>query len=176
MRQCIIDDRLSGRLRCGMPKPSKEKPPAHTAEDKQSLGDQLAKARKDAGFSLTSAAVALRKEGHEIGRAAIGHWETGTNVVDALWLRRLARLYKTTSDKLLFGRPGTEVDLPPEIAELAESIALLPETLQGDVLAGIRNLLHLAQGAATQGNALSGLLTQENMNAEQTSVKRMKEG
>lgn len=159
-----------------MPKSSIEKQPAHTTEDKRAFGRQLATVRKAAGFSLESAAVALRKEGYEIGKAAIGHWETGQNLPDALWLRRLARLYKTSADKLLLMRPGGEVDLPPEIVELAESIALLQDTVRGDVLTGIRNLLQLVQNAATEGNALSGLPTDENINAAKTPAKRMKAG
>lgn len=70
---------------------------------------------------------------------------------------------------------GRPVALPPEIAELAESISMLPENLRGDVLTGIRNLLHLAQGAAAQKEGLSGLPT-ENTNATQSSAKRMRSG
>lgn len=74
---------------------------------------------------------------------------------------------------------GHSITLPPEIAELAAAISSLPENLRGDVLTGIRNLLHLAQGAVAQANGSSGLSalpTDGNMKPEQRPAKRMKAG
>jgi hypothetical protein len=46
-----------------------------------------------------SAKQEIRRDGT---RAAIGAWETGRNVPDALWLRRLAKLYGSTLDALVW--------------------------------------------------------------------------
>lgn len=74
---------------------------------------------------------------------------------------------------------GRSVALPAEIAELAEAISSLPENLRADVLTGIRNLLHLAQGAVAQANGsggLSGSPTQDDVKPEQRPAKGMKTG
>lgn len=76
---------------------------AHAEEDRKALGRRLAAARKIAGFpSLQSVADRLTELGYPIGKAAVGHWETGTNLPDAIWLRRLAKLYNTTLDALVW--------------------------------------------------------------------------
>lgn len=103
-----------------------DRKPAHLMEDKQALGAALARARKAAGFSLETAATALRDLGHEIGRAAIGHWETGTNVPDALWLQRLSKLYKVTLDELAGGRAG-QVLAWPFSQEMHSEVMRMPQ-------------------------------------------------
>jgi transcriptional regulator with XRE-family HTH domain len=50
---------------------------------------------------LATAADALAAAGYPISRKTIGAWETGRNVPDALWLRRLAKIYDTTVDNLV---------------------------------------------------------------------------
>lgn len=74
---------------------------AHSEEDRKGLGRRLAAARNVAGLTLQAVSDALTAKGHAIGKAAIGHWESGTNVPDAIWLRRLAKLYGTTVDALV---------------------------------------------------------------------------
>ena len=70
-------------------------------DERKALGRRLAEHRKAAGFTLASIAKHLTDDGHKIGKAGVGHWETGQNVPDALTLARLARAYKTSSDTLL---------------------------------------------------------------------------
>jgi transcriptional regulator with XRE-family HTH domain len=72
------------------------------AAEQRELGTRLKGARVQAGHTLESAAQALTNQGHKIGKAGVGHWETGTNLPDALMLRRLAKLYDTTPDALLW--------------------------------------------------------------------------
>lgn len=128
-RQCFIDGRSSARLRLDMVKSAVPKPPAHSLEDKQALGAALASARKAAGLTLDTAAAALREQGFPIGKAAIGHWETGTNVPDALWVRRLSRLYKTTMDAVT-GAPETAVVWPFSKELHEEVLNLAPEDMR----------------------------------------------
>jgi transcriptional regulator with XRE-family HTH domain len=156
-----------------MPKSSAEKPPAHTTEDKIAFGAQLAQARKKAGLSLEAAATALRAEGHAISKAAVGHWETGQNLPDALWLRRLARLYKSSTDRLLFGGAVVETDeLAPDIAEVAAAVAKLPDEQRAMFIAAMRNLLGMNDTAKPKG--LSDVPTSDHINARQRGVKRMR--
>lgn len=75
---------------------------AHPEEERGGLGKRLAAARKLAGYTLDEAAAALRAKDYPITKAALGHWETGRNLPDALWLRRLAKLYGTTLDSLVW--------------------------------------------------------------------------
>jgi DNA-binding XRE family transcriptional regulator len=88
-----MDRRLSEGLRWGMPA---DKKPTHAIEDKKALGRCLAEARSAAGFTQSSAAADL-----ELVKQTISSWESGTNLPDALWLRRLARLYKTSVSQLV---------------------------------------------------------------------------
>lgn len=74
----------------------------HTPEEKKELGRRLASARKLAAHTIDSAAAALTANGHKIGKAALGAWEVGRNVPDALWVKRLAKLYDTTADSLIW--------------------------------------------------------------------------
>lgn len=74
---------------------------AHPEEDRKALGKRLAAARNLAGYdSIESAAKELTKLGYPISKAGLGAWEAGRNVPDAIWLRRLAKLYSTTIDAL----------------------------------------------------------------------------
>ena len=87
------DYRSSARLRWAM---------AHEDEDRKALGKRLAAARTLAGLTIAGAADALRKKGYPITKQGLGHWETGRNVPDAIWLRRLAKLYGSTLDALVW--------------------------------------------------------------------------
>lgn len=73
-----------------------EKPPTHPDDEKKALGTGLALARIEAGFTQPAAAKELG-----IVKQTISSWENGRNLPDALWLRRLARLYETTTDSLV---------------------------------------------------------------------------
>lgn len=98
--QRLVDDRLSARLRCRVGTKKKAAPP-HSQEEKLALGRRLATARQGAGFTLDTAAAALLDAGHQIGRGAIGAWEVGRNVPDAIWIKRLARLYGCNLEALV---------------------------------------------------------------------------
>lgn len=91
--QRIVAYRSSARLPSGM---------THSAEDKTALGQRLASARKLAGYTIESAAKALTAAGYPITKGGVGAWEKGRNLPDALWLRRLAKLYGTTLDSLVW--------------------------------------------------------------------------
>jgi transcriptional regulator with XRE-family HTH domain len=80
----------------------RRKPGPQPDAERKGLGGRLGSARKLAGLTLDTAAQALREKGYPITRAAIGAWETGRNVPDALWLRRLAKLYGSTLDALVW--------------------------------------------------------------------------
>ena len=69
---------------------------AHLPEDKRALGIHLAHAREAAGQTQESTATALG-----LVKQTISSWENGRNLPDALWLRRLARLYETSVDSLV---------------------------------------------------------------------------
>lgn len=77
-------------------------PPAQPLDERQQLGQRLAGARALVGLTLDTASKALGERGYPISRAALGHWEKGTNLPDALWLRRLAKLYGSTLDALVW--------------------------------------------------------------------------
>lgn len=98
IRQRTGDYRSSGGLRCVMG--TKKEEPAHTPEEKKAFGRRLAKIRDEAGFTIQSAADALTKAGSPLTKQGIGHWETGRNLPDALWLHKLARLYGVPVDAL----------------------------------------------------------------------------
>lgn len=74
---------------------------AHDVDQKKALGARLRFARKEAGYTLESAAKALTNSGFKSGKAAVGHWETGVNVPDALILRELSKMYGVSVDALL---------------------------------------------------------------------------
>lgn len=73
---------------------------AHSDEERKALGKRLSASRNLAGLTIDSAAKKLTEIGYPITKQALGHWETGRNVPDAIWLRRLAKLYNTTMDAL----------------------------------------------------------------------------
>ena len=92
-RQPSVDRRPSARLRWGM---------AHPEEDRKALGKRLAAARGLAGYTMEAAAKALTELGYPISKQGVGAWEAGRNIPDAFWLRRLAKLYRTTVDSLVW--------------------------------------------------------------------------
>jgi transcriptional regulator with XRE-family HTH domain len=73
---------------------------AHSQEDREALGKRLAAARNLNGLTIEGAAKELTKRGYPVSKAGVGAWEKGRNVPDAIWLRRLAKLYGTTLDAL----------------------------------------------------------------------------
>lgn len=75
---------------------------AQPDDERKALGRRLASARALAGYTLEGIAKALTGRGHPIGRAAVGAWEVGRNVPDALWLKRIAKIYGTTLDALVW--------------------------------------------------------------------------
>jgi len=75
---------------------------ARDEDDKKALGERLASARTLAGMTQPEVAKALSDLGYAFGKGAISAWEKGRNVPDSLVLRRLAKLYKTTADALLW--------------------------------------------------------------------------
>ncbi|MGL5117564.1 MAG: helix-turn-helix domain-containing protein [Beijerinckiaceae bacterium] len=75
---------------------------AQDEEIRKALGKRLSAARKLKDYTIDGAAKKLTEMGYEIGKAALGHWETGRNVPDAIWLSRLAKLYNTTLDALVW--------------------------------------------------------------------------
>lgn len=92
-----MDGRLSAGLRWAMPHSGgKKKPPAHSEQEKSALGRQIAAARKQAGFTQEAAATDLG-----VIKQTVSSWEKGRNLPDALWLRRLARLYQTSVNSLV---------------------------------------------------------------------------
>ena len=75
---------------------------AHEEDERKALGARLAAARKLAGFTMEAAAKALTAKGYPISKQGVGHWESGRNIPDAIWLRRLAKLYSSTLDALVW--------------------------------------------------------------------------
>lgn len=75
---------------------------SHEPDQKEALGSRLAAARKLAGLTLDGVAEKLTAAGYKTGKAAVGAWEKGRNVPDSLVLRKLAKIYGTTTDALLW--------------------------------------------------------------------------
>lgn len=75
---------------------------AHPEDQRRALGKRLAAARKLNGYTIESAAKELTERGYPLTKGALGHWETGKNIPDALWMGRLAKLYNSTVDALLW--------------------------------------------------------------------------
>lgn len=75
---------------------------AHHEDERKAFGRRLAAARNKAGLTLEGAAQRLTDNGHPIGKAAIGAWEKGRNLPDAIWLQRLAKLYGLSLDALVW--------------------------------------------------------------------------
>lgn len=75
---------------------------AHDLLTRQSLGRRLAAARKLCDMTMEQAAARLTESGYPIKKQGLWHWETGRNVPDAIWLSRLAKLYRVSSDALLW--------------------------------------------------------------------------
>jgi transcriptional regulator with XRE-family HTH domain len=75
---------------------------AKDEEDRKALGDRLKSARTLVGITQEGVAKALTDGGYPTGKAAVSEWEKGRNIPDALVLRRLAKLYETSADALLW--------------------------------------------------------------------------
>lgn len=76
------------------------KPIHHSEDDRKALGGRLRSARTLKGLTIDAIAGELTARGYPISKQAVGHWETGKNVPDAIWLKRLAKFYGTTLDAL----------------------------------------------------------------------------
>jgi transcriptional regulator with XRE-family HTH domain len=90
-----------------MPKPKRDPELEKAAQalrkaDGVALGMRLRAARTSAGETLESVARKMTDAGIPVGKAAVGHWETGHSLPDALQIRRLAKIYDTTTDALLW--------------------------------------------------------------------------
>lgn len=123
---------------------------AHPEDERQALGTLLASARDEAGFSLSSAAQELTDRGYPIHKATIGAWEKGRNLPDALWLRRLARLYDRTIDSLLAQEP------PPPKWPLSPELYEKVLRLSGEELSKLENVLRAHLGLSLQNLSQSG--------------------
>lgn len=75
---------------------------AHSDDERKAFGQRLASARSKTGLTLEGVAKQLTVRGFPIGKAAVGAWEKGRNLPDAIWLQRLAKLYGLTLDALVW--------------------------------------------------------------------------
>lgn len=85
-----------------MPRPKSLQDDPELRREREQIGQRLRLARKTAGHTIESAAKALTERGFPISKAGVGHWETGMNMPDVHWLQRLARLYESTVDSLVW--------------------------------------------------------------------------
>jgi transcriptional regulator with XRE-family HTH domain len=69
----------------------------HDPEDKKSLGRRLAACREVKGWKQDFAAKQLG-----VTKAALSAWETGRNMPDALFLKKIAKLYDVSVDAILW--------------------------------------------------------------------------
>lgn len=91
--QRIVDAYFSGGVLSRM---------AHSLEERQALGLRLKAARELAGMTQSDVCAAMKANGSTIGKAAVSAWEKGRNIPDALWLKRLAKIYNTSLDALVW--------------------------------------------------------------------------
>lgn len=99
----------------------------HSAEERAALGQRLRSARLRAGFSLEVAAIRLTELGWKVEKQAVGHWETGTRVPDALVVTKLASIYQVPAGDLL---EDTAQPVVP-FSDLKGEYAVLFHRLQG---------------------------------------------
>lgn len=90
--------------------------------DRRALGTKLRKAREYLGLSQDEVAKYL-----EIPRTALSHIESGQRRVDALELKKLAKLYKRPVSFFTGEAPADE-SLPDDVAHLARAAAGLSES------------------------------------------------
>jgi transcriptional regulator with XRE-family HTH domain len=106
-----------------MPKKKSLQDDPELRREREQIGQRLRLARKAAGYTLETAAKALTDRGFPISKGGVGHWETGMNMPDVHWLQRLARLYKSTIDTMVWDN-----GLSVQAARIARQYeALLPE-------------------------------------------------
>lgn len=98
---------------------------AHDQDERRALGKRLAAARALAGFTMQGVADALTANGYPISKQGVGHWESGRNVPDAVWLKRIAKLYQSSADALLW-----DESLSAEAMKIAAEYDHLPESLK----------------------------------------------
>jgi len=77
-------------------KKEKKKPPEHPQEERKALAARLKGVREEKEFTQLQVA---QRFGFG-GKQTISNWETGRNLPDALWLRKLANLYGVSVDAL----------------------------------------------------------------------------
>lgn len=107
------------------------------ARERKELGAHLKKVREAAGYTLRAAADELTERGHAIGFGAIGAWEDGRNVPNALWIGRLARMYGVPVDALY-----SEKQVSVEVIRLA---------------AQLRDVVRQQEGGALKAASIGGL-------------------
>jgi transcriptional regulator with XRE-family HTH domain len=89
--------------------------------DRKELGTRLRAAREYVGLSQDEVAKYLA-----IPRTALSHIETGQRRIDALELKKLARLYKRPVGYFT-GEEKVEEELPADVAHLARAASGLSE-------------------------------------------------
>lgn len=147
--QCIVDHRSSAGLRWRMPDERKPRKKAvtHSEPAKQALGQSLASARKEAGFTMDAAAKALGLS----GKGAIDNFEKGRNVIDGIQLRQLARFYKISVDELV-GH-----DHPQERWPFSDELRHKVLALSAPEIVGLENvMLSVLDMAAISSSFLTG--------------------
>jgi transcriptional regulator with XRE-family HTH domain len=72
----------------------------HDPKDKERLGTRLAACRALKGWKQDFAAKQVG-----VTKAALSAWETGRNMPDALFLRKLSKLYEVSVDAILWENP-----------------------------------------------------------------------
>jgi transcriptional regulator with XRE-family HTH domain len=120
-------------VKAKQPRVSLRDNPILTAE-RPVIGDRLRKARQASGHTLDSAAAALTERGYQIGKAGVGHWETGKNMPDVHALKRLARIYDTTIDALIW-----DDAMSPEAIQLGRRFDALAQVRAHDLAAAHEN-------------------------------------
>lgn len=95
--------------------------------------------------TLDTVAVKMTAAGIPVGKAAVGHWETGHSVPDALQIKKLAKMYGTSADALLW-----DVSLSPEAMQFAAEFDGLSEAQK-------RTLRAIWVAFIQAGNAAAGI-------------------
>lgn len=98
-------------------------------EAKKQLGERLCAARLECELTQAEAAEQIG-----ITKAALSAWEVGRNLPDSLMLGKIARVYETTADALLWGglAPNKELVEAMRIAIRSDSDYITRSALKGE--------------------------------------------